>query len=321
MKTVGFPISHKENEHRRALLPADIRKLAHPEMLVFESGYGKVLGFSDTDYLEAGANIAARDKALSMDIICDPKIGDADYLSLLKHQTIFGWVHAVRNRDITDILVSSKLTAYAWEDMFEVGGNRHCFWRNNEIAGEAAVLHAFQCYAMMPYHAKVALIGRGNVGSGALRILTLFGVDVTVYTRQTEALLRKELPEYDVVVNAVLWDASRKDHLIYREDLKRMKPGAMIIDISCDRAGAIETSIPTTIESPTYLVDGITHYVVDHTPSLYYKTASKDISVEVAKHIDALIEGRETLVLQNAAPIRDGKIMDKRVLEFQHRTQ
>ncbi|MGM9598518.1 MAG: N(5)-(carboxyethyl)ornithine synthase [Faecousia sp.] len=317
MKTIGFPIGHKENEHRRALIPSDVQTLRHACQLFFESGYGDVLGYCDQDYIDAGANIAARDVVLQKDIICDPKVGDAEYLDCLHNQTVFGWVHAVQNREITDVLLAGKMTAYAWEDMFEMG--RHCFWRNNEVAGEAAVLHAFQCYAMMPYHAKVALIGRGNVGSGALRILTLLGADVTVFTRHTEALFRKELPQFDVVVNAVLWDVARKDHLIYRDDLKRMKPGAMIIDVSCDRCGGIETSVPTTIDNPVYTVDGIVHYVVDHTPALFYKTVSIDISREVAKHIDSLVEETPNAVLQGALPIRDGVILDRRIIDFQKR--
>lgn len=317
MKTIGFPISHKENENRRALLPEDIRQLKHPEQLYFETGYGEVLGLDDDDYRKEGASIVSREEVLSKDIICDPKIGDADYLRDLKNQTIFGWVHAVQNRDITDCLLEGKLTAYAWEDMYESG--RHCFWRNNEIAGEAAILHAFQCHAMMPYNAKVALIGRGNVGSGALRILTMLGADVTVYNRHTEALLRQELPQYDAVVNAVLWDVRRKDHLIDRDDLKRMKKGAIIIDVSCDRNGGIETSIPTTIEVPTYLVDGITHYVVDHTPSLYHKTATKDISREVRKYLDGLVENDPDSVLQGALAVFKGEIVDQRISAFQNR--
>lgn len=317
MLTVGFPISHKENENRRALLPIDIARITHPSQLYFETGYGRIMGLEDEAYSAVGARIATREEVLRQNIICDPKIGDADYLPLLKDQTIFGWIHAVQSREITDILLSQSLTAYAWEDMYEMG--RHCFWRNNEIAGEAAVMHAFQCYAMMPYHAKVALIGRGNVGSGALRILTLLGADVTVYTRQTEELLRRELPLFDVVVNAVLWDTSRHDHIIYREDLKRMKPNAMIIDVSCDRNGGIETSVPTTIDAPIYSVNGIVHYVVDHTPSLFYKTATIDISREVAKHIDGLVEGSPDAVLQNALPVCNGVILDRRITKFQNR--
>lgn len=319
MKTMGFPISRKENEKRRALIPADVAKVKHPDCLYFEEGYGAILGYRDEDYKKYGAHIASREEVLTKDIICDPKIGDAEYLEQLHEQTLFGWVHAVQNRDITDKLIQGKLTAYVWEDMFFQG--RHSFWRNNEMAGEAAIMHAFQCYGEMPYNTKVALIGRGNVASGALRILTCLGADVTVYNRKTEKLLREELGQYHVVVNALLWDTSRQDHLIYEEDLKRMKPNSLIIDISCDRCGAIETSIPTTIEEPTYLVDGVMHYVVDHTPSLFYKTASFGISEEVCKYVDQLVEDQPGQVLRDALPIRHGQILDQRINDFQNRTK
>lgn len=317
MKTVGLPISRKENELRRALIPAHVRLMKKPEMLYFEKGYGEILGYSDSEYLEAGSHIVSREETLGKDIICDAKIGDADYLEILYEQTIFGWVHLVQNKDITDKVMAAKLTAYCWEDMYEKG--RHCFWRNNEMAGEAAIMHAFRCFGEMPYNTKVALIGRGNVASGALRILTCLGADVTVYTRRTEQLIREELDRYDVIVNGLLWDTSRKDHIIYREDLKRLKPNALIIDISCDRAGAIETSIPTTIEEPTYMVDGVMHYVVDHTPSLFYKTASAGISEEVSKYLDQLIMDEPGKALLDSVGIRNGEIIDQRIISFQGR--
>lgn len=316
-KTVGLPISHKENERRRALIPEDIDKIKNKECLFFELGYGQALGISDDEYLKKGAQMATREEVLTKDIICDPKIGDADYLGELDSRTVFGWLHAVQNRSITDLLIKSKSTAYAWEDMFFEG--RHVFWRNNEIAGEAAIMHAFQCYGLMPYNTKVALLGRGNVANGALKILTLLGADVTIYTRKLEALFRKELEKYDVIVNAILWDTTRKDHIIYREDLKRMKKNAMIVDISCDRGGGIETCIPTTIEKPIYIVDGILHYAVDHTPSLFYKTATIEISKQVSLYLDYLITGEYNEVLEKSRCIESGIIIDKRIIDFQKR--
>lgn len=315
MKTIGFVISRKENELRRALMPQDIADILHPECLVFEKGYWENFGIKDADV--CGVRFASREEVLQQDIICDPKIGDAEYLERLHNRTIFGWIHAVQNRDVADRLISGHLTAYAWEDMFDSG--RHTFWRNNEIAGEAAVMHAFQCYGDMPYNAKVALIGTGNVARGALKILTLLGADVTIYNRRTEALLSRELPEYDVVVNGILWDITRKDHIIYREDLKRMKPNALIIDISCDRNGAIETSIPTSIASPTYIVEGITHYVVDHTPSLFYRTVSKELSLSVKPYLNELISGQIGDVLQRAKITDNGTILDSRIKAYQNR--
>lgn len=317
MKTIGFPISHKENENRRAIVPAHIRNLQHPEKLYFEKGYGNILGIPDEDYEQCGCNIVSRDEVLRQEVICDPKIGDADYLQDLKDQTIFGWLHATQNRDITDKLLNGRLTAYAWEKMFYEG--RHVFWRNNELAGEAAVMHAFQCYGRMPYETNVAVIGRGNTARGAIRILNMLGAEVMQYDRRMEALLREEIGKYDVIVNCVLWDVMRKDHLIYREDLKHMKRNSMIIDVSCDRGGGIETSEPTTIAQPTYYVDGILHYVVDHTPSLFHKTFSWNNSQIVWKYLEELQNGEYSAVLRDALIIDKGTIVDDEIKRFQKR--
>lgn len=318
MREIGFPISKKENEFRRALIPADLKIVKNCGRLYFEKGYGEQIGYSDNDYERYGCHMVSHKESLAKDIICDAKIGDADYLSKLRNgQIIFGWVHAVQNRDITDKILGCKATAIAWEDMFYEG--RHCFWRNNEIAGEAAIMHAFQCYGKMPYDLDVALIGQGNVARGALKILTLLGANVTVYNRKTETLFKEELPRFDVIVNGIFWNISRKDHIIYKEDLRRMKANSLIVDISCDSHGGIETSIPTTIKKPIYFVDGIMHYVVDHTPSLFYKTATSGISSEVAKYLDDLCENCENEIIENAIIIRDGIIIDQRINAFQGR--
>lgn len=321
MKTIGFVRSHKENEHRIALLPPDIEGLKHPENIYIETGYGLELQIADEEFARMGANIVSREEALAKDIVCDPKIGDSEYIAQLKDQTLFGWVHAVQNKEISDAIVNNGNTAIAWEDMYHDG--RHVFWRNNEIAGEAAIMHAYLLHGVFPYRTRVAVLGRGNVARGAMKTLHFLGADVTTYDRRTEHLFRQELSQYDVIVNGILWDTSRQDHIIYREDLKRMKKGALIIDISCDRNGGVETSIPTTIEEPIYEIEGIAHYVVDHTPSLFFKTTSEDISKQVAQYLDHLIEDRaqENTVLRKATVIKEGEIMDGRITEFQNRNQ
>lgn len=320
MKTIGLVISRKENENRRALIPDDIEHIKNKEYIFIEEGYGSVLGYSDEEYLNRGiGGVCSRDEILKKDIVCDPKIGDAEYLEQLQDQTIWGWIHAVQNKEITDKLVKQKLTVYAWEDMFELG--RHSFWRNNEIAGEAAIMHAYLRHGIFPYNTNVAVLGRGNISRGAIKILNYLGANVVVYDRKTEQLFRQELGQYDVVVNAILWDTNRKDHIIYREDLKRMKKGSMIIDISCDRAGGVETAIPTTIENPDYFVDNVRHYVVDHTPSLFYKTASMGISEVFVKYADLFIEDkmRDDAVLSKTEIISKGNIVDQRIIDFQNR--
>ena len=317
MKTISFVKSDKENEFRIALVPEDLPKVKNPQCIYIEEGYGKENNYSDEEYRKYGCHIVSREEAMSKDIIVDPKIGDAKYLRSLKNKTVFGWIHAVQNRNITDCFIQNQLTGFAWEEMFESG--RHVFWRNNEVAGEAAIMHALILHGVMPYDAQVAIIGNGNTSRGAYRVLTQLGAKVQTYNRKTEQLFRKEIQNFDIIVNAVLWDVNRKDHIIYKEDLKRMKKGSLIIDISCDKNGAIETSVPTTIENPTYFVDGIRHYVVDHTPSLFYKTISKELSNEVVKYIDDLITENNNEILQKAKIIENGKILDNNINIFQQR--
>lgn len=318
MKTIGFPISHKENENRRAIVPNDLKKLTSPKHVFIESGFGGVLGMTDNDFASVGCQIMSHEDVLKADIICDPKIGDADYLEKLhKGQTIFGWVHATQNRDITDKIIASGLTAYAWEHMFESG--RHTFWFNNELAGEAAVLHAFQCYGRLPFGLKVAVIGNGNTGRGAVRVLNMLGANVMQYGRKTEQLLRDEIGKYDVIVNCILWDVNRKDHVVSKQDLTRMKSGSMIIDVSCDRHGGIETCIPTTIEKPTYEVEGVLHYAVDHTPSLYYKTFSFQNSEIIIPFVEDLMTENVGKVLQDSLIFKEGRIIDQEIIKYQNR--
>ena len=315
---IGFPITHKENEGRRALVPKDLPRISNPESLVIESGYGENLGFSDDSFVRFGAMIGSREDVLSCDVVIDAKIGDADYLlDLNEGATIFGWVHATQNKDITDKLLERKLRAYAWEKMF-VGG-RHVFWRNNELAGEAAVLHAFQCWGRMPYDCTVAVIGRGNTARGAIRMLDKLGAKVFQYDRRTEDLLRDELPMFDVVVNCVLWDVYRTDHVISRSDLSKMKQGSLIVDVSCDKNGGIETSIPTTIEQPTYFVDGVMHYVVDHTPALFYKTFSHENSALICGYVNQFLKGELSEELKSSLIIDRGIILDQEIIEYQGR--
>lgn len=315
MKTIGFPISHKENEKRRAIVPRDILCITSPRNIYIEQGFGSVLGITDNEYESMGCNIVTHDKVLQQDIICDPKVGDADYLDKLNGQTIFGWIHATQNRSITKSIVSNKITAYAWEKMFENG--RHVFWFNNELAGEAAVIHGFQCYGMLPFGLKVAVIGNGNTARGASRVLNMLGAKVMQYNRHTEKLLQEELGNFDAIVNCVLWDVQRHDHIIYHTDLKRMKKGALIIDVSCDHDGAIESSHPTSIDNPTFIEEGIMHYAVDHTPSIFYKTFSYQNSSLIVRFLNDLIAEKQNVILTSSMIINKGVIIDEEIIKYQ----
>ncbi len=318
MKTIGFVISSKENEDRRALLPKDVMKLKHRKMLVFEEGYGEILGIPDREYRATGASVCSCLETHAQPIVCNPKVPTPEERQYYQEgQTFFGWVHAVQGRSIVDFFVSKKMSAIAWEDMYEK--DRYVFWRNREICGEAAVVHALPYLRRLPDEIKVAMIGRGNCARGAFKMLSRLGAEVRFYDRLTVKHLRDEIGEYDMVINAVMWDVFRTDHLIYRTDLQNMKPGSMLIDISCDEAMGIETSHPTTIEDPVYVVDGVIHYAVDHTPSIFAKSATESISTALYPFVDDLVEEQARPVFENATCIKDGRILDERIIRFQHR--
>jgi N5-(carboxyethyl)ornithine synthase len=320
LKSVGFPISRKENEFRRAILPEDLRGMRNPGRCFIERGFGESVGVSDAEYERAGAHLASREEVISKDIVCNPKGLDSDMVPLIKPGSIlFGWVHAVQGREITGILVDRRMTAVAWEDMFEEG-RLHVFWRNNEIAGEAAVIHAARFSGRLPYEWNVAVLGRGNCARGALRILEKIGAKATVYPKERMFKLRDDVERYDVVVNALLWDVFETRLVLSAADIKRMKRGSMIIDVSCDSEGmCIETTHPTTIVDPVFVLHGVIHYAVDHTASLFCRSATAAISAAAAPYIDYLIEGARNDVLDRATIIRDGKILDERIIRFQNR--
>lgn len=317
MKKLGFAISNKENEKRRAITLNDAKKIINKDYVFFEEGYGNNLGFTDDEIKEAGFKILPHNKIYECDIICEPKIGDSEEIYRIKNKTLFGWVHATQNYNITQAFINNCLTGYAWEKMFD--GKRHIFNKNNQIAGEAAILHAMILYGKTFEKSRIAILGNGNTSKGVQQLFDKFNYKYDIFTSATEKDFKSKLEQYDVIVNCILWDVKRKDHIIYKNDLKRLKKGSIIIDISCDANGGIETSIPTTIDNPTYFVDGVMHYVVDHTPSLLYKKATEEISKEVVKYIDLLVEEKDNVILSNSLIIKDGKILDNEINLFQNR--
>lgn len=315
MKTIGFVISHKNNERRRALLPEDLKNICNLDQLYFEKGYGESVGYADSEYAAYGVHIVSREEALDCDVIVDVKLGDADYLNDLKEPKILcGWAHGVQNIEFTSAVLNADHTVIAWEEIFENG--RYIFYRNREVAGEAGVLHGFRYSGKMPYDAKVAIIGNGQTAKGAFRILVGLGAEVDIFGRKQEKRFRAEMENYDVIVNCVMWDTHRTDRLIYREDLKRLKKGTLIIDISCDPHLEIETSHPTTIDDPVYEVDGVIHYAVDNTPAMYPITVTANLSKAFSAYVDSIAEDKYPESIREATVIDEGHIIDQNITAF-----
>ena len=313
MRTVGLVISHKNNEKRRAILPEDLDKIKNLNNFYFEKGYGESIGLNDSDY--KGVNFVSREEALKCDVIVDVKLGDADYLDKIDDNKILcGWAHAVQNIDFTTKCINKKHTVIAWENIFKNG--RYIFYRNREVAGEAAIIQGIRYAEKCPYELKVAIIGNGQTAKGALRILHGLGAEVDVYNRRLEESFKKNMYNYDVLVNCVMWDTTRTDRLIYKEDLKKMKKGTLIIDISCDPYLEIETSYPTTIDNPVYTIDGVIHYSVDNTPAMFPKTVSKVLSNNFATYYDELVTGEYSEEIKQALALEKGIIVDEEIAKF-----
>jgi len=315
MKKIGFLISHKNDEKRRAILPKDLLNVIQKDMIFIENGYGDTLRISDEEYEKCGVKVVNREEVLKCDCIVDVKLGDGDFLEHLSDgKLLIGWAHALQKTEFTSSCIKGKHSVLAWENIFLDG--RYLFYRNREVAGEAGVLQAFTYLGKMPYECKVAILGNGQTAKGAMRILNGLGSNVDVYGHKLENLFRKKMYEYDVIVNCILWDACREDHIIYKEDLKKFRPGTMIIDISCDPGMGIETARATTISDPIYEIDGVIHYEVDNTPAMFPYTVSAIISETFSTYLDGIICGNMAPEMEKAIVIKDGIVTDENIIAY-----
>jgi N5-(carboxyethyl)ornithine synthase len=316
MQAIGFVISGKPGERRRAVLPRHLLSVRHRQMLFFEQDYAIHLGIPDECYTDLGCRVVPRREAYRCPVICNPKAPtDSEYSLYGRGRTLFGWLHAVQSFSLTAFLRDRAMTGIAWEDMDDSG--QHVFWRNNEIAGEAAVLHAVPHLGRAPDRCRAALIGLGNCGRGAFKMLGKLGVEVVIFGPENVSLLPRRLSEFDLVVNAVKWDIFASGHLIARSDLRRMRRGSLIIDISCDERMGIESSRPTSVSDPVFEVEGVLHYAVDHTPTVMFRTATESISKALAPYLDEIVENKPGACLRRATVIEKGTVLDPRIIRFQ----
>ncbi|SDB26019.1 alanine dehydrogenase [Desulfonatronum thiosulfatophilum] len=301
---IGIPKEIKPQEGRIALLPRQVERLVQAGHRVFvESGAGRISRSEDREYEQAGAAILsgpAEVFAAAELIVKVKEILPPEYPLLRGEHIILTNIHAAMNREQLDTFLQVGLTAISAENTHRFGSP------NCVLAGEVGALEAVRlclaCYGGTGRHfmghfgesaLKVLVLGLGNVGRGAVRTLlglgaTVIGLDVFEGARKAAALdwhdrrmivgeideLSNYLEDVDAVVNCVLWPKERTDHLIPREMLGRFKPGAVIVDISCDQGGAVETCRPTSWAEPVYEVDGVRHFCVDNIPGAVPVTAS-----------------------------------------------
>ena len=307
---IGVPKEIKANEYRVAAVPPTVQEIVrHGHTVYVETGAGEGSGYTDEEYRAAGAVIADRDTVWGKArfIYKVKELLPEEYHWMEPGKILMTYIHSNGHPEETDVLLNSGASAVAYEDVPDANGRFPLLRPMSELAGKGGFLAA--CYYAQSVHggpgilmANVAgapqpvitILGCGNVGLGAAELAAAFGNEVRILDVNMNAMLeaKKYLPgnvsflisnrfnlekclkESDVFLNAIQWPKERTDHIVYREDLHLMKPGALMIDVACDEGGAIETCRSTTHDDPVYYEEGILHYCVDNIPSAFSRTAS-----------------------------------------------
>ena len=330
-----FKTSLKKNERRVPVYPEHFPRFpeALRKQMVFEKDYGSDYGFHDRYFKDFGAAIAERkDLFAECELLVLPKPLPEDLVQMKKNQVLFGWAHVVQQKAMTQAAIDRKLTIIAWEAMhcWSAAGERlmHIFYKNNEIAGYASVLHCLQLLGIDGHYGprrKVVILSYGSVSRGAIYALHGRGFNnIHVYTRRPPHLvadqnpdvyygqyyygeggtlmarspdgveheLIAELSDADIICNGILQDTNNPVMFVHEKDVKMLKPRSLIIDISCDEGMGFSFARPTTFTNPVFQVgNNITYYSVDHTPTYLWNAASREISKALIPYLGLVASG------------------------------
>jgi len=367
MKIGIFKTSLKENEHRIPIYPEHLPFLPQSlrSRLTFEYNYGTDYGFTDEYFTNQGVALSTRDELfLKNDMVVLPKPLPSDLEQMKHHQILFGWVHCVQQKAMTQVAIDRQLTVIAWEAMHQwnKAGEKlmHIFYKNNEIAGYAAIIHMLQLLGVDGHygpHRKVVVLGYGSVSRGAIYALHGRGFNIIhVFTRRpphlvadqnpdvyygqyypdkdgkviviqpdgTQVPLIEELADTDIICNGIIQDVNNPIMFVREEDISKLKPRTLIIDISCDEGMGVSFARPTTFTDPIFRIgDHITYYSVDHTPSYLWNAASREISKVLLQYLSQIAKGESAWktnpTIKNAIEIQDGNVLNKDIIKFQGR--
>lgn len=287
-----------------------------------------------------------------------------DLANMRTNQVLFGWAHVVQQKAMTQAAIDRKLTIIAWEAMhyWSDAGERlmHIFYKNNEIAGYSAVLHCLQLLGMDGHYGprrKVVILSYGSVSRGAIYALQgrgfnnihiftkrpphlvadqnpdvyygqyLYGTDGTLMAKNpdgVEQTLIDELANADVICNGILQDTNKPIMFVREQDVQKLKPRSLIIDISCDEGMGFSFARPTTFVDPIFQVgEKITYYSVDHTPTYLWNAASREISKALLPFLAYVAEGEHSWeankTIRKAIEIHNGVIQNPNIISFQRR--
>ena len=339
LTTIGvIGTSKKENERRVPIHPEHLSRLPEQirRQLIFEEGYGAPFGITDSEIATQTGGIATRHELLAdvgTVIIAKPML--ADLQELREGGTLWGYVHCVQQRNITQAALDRKLTLIAFEEMFvwtpagQIG--RHTFYKNNEMAGYCAVIHALQLKGIDGHYGnqrKIIIFGFGAVSRGAIYALKAHGFrDITICIQRPDHEVREEvldchyvriragnedearmlvvehdgtvqpltdlISEADIIINGTLQETEKPIHFVTEAESSYLKPNSLIIDISCDEGMGFFFAKPTTFKDPMFKYETIDYYAVDHTPSYLWESATRSISAALIVYLPIVLAGHD----------------------------
>ena len=308
---IGVPKEIKTNENRIALVPAGAEVLvAAGHSVSIEAGAGLGSGFADTDYAAVGASVAPDAATVWRDSEMIMKVKEPierEWRHMRRGQLIFTYFHFAADEKLTRAHIASGATCVAYETVELPSHELPLLTPMSEVAGRMAVQEGAK-YLEKLYGgrgvllggvpgvapAKVVILGGGIVGINAAKMAAGLGAKVTILDLSLERLrylsdvmpancvmihsnrqnILEQIETADLVVGGVLIPGAKAPKLIRREDLKRMQPGAVIVDVAIDQGGCVETIKATTHENPTYVGDGIIHYGVANMPGGVPRTST-----------------------------------------------
>ncbi|MFA9423094.1 MAG: alanine dehydrogenase [Sedimentibacter sp.] len=334
---IGVPKENKHNEFRVAAIPSSVSSLIKKGHTVYvEHGAGVGSGFSDKEYSDVGACMVEKKEVYAKaELLYKVKeIEPMEYCMLRKGQILFTYLHSNAHLEMTKELLDKGVIGIAYEDVDDDNHEYPLLSPMSILAGKGGFLAAL--YFSQSVHGgsgilldrntgvstpKISIIGCGWSGVSAAELAASFGNKVTMLDVNYKAMEKAKmklpvnvefllsnrenleicLKESDVIINCILWDKTRKDHLVFKEDLNMMKKGAIIVDVACDDEGAIETCHSTTHDDPIYYEEGIMHYCVDNIPSSFSHTASVMLSTATLSYTLSIANnGVETALMKDA---------------------
>lgn len=352
---IGVPKETQRHEHRVGLTPMAARRLIeHGHRVFIESGAGDGARYHDKDYREAGAEVVYRKEEVLLRGQLIVAVGGptTDQVDLLQSgQIITGFLHlAVAPREMVRRLLDRKITAVGYEIIEEdEAGHLPVLHAIGELAGQMIVHTAARLLmtesggrgmllgavpGVAP--ANVLILGAGTVGCTAARTALSTGAQVVILDSDLPKLhkvaeqfenkvvvmlsYRENVEHYtqqaDVVIGAVLVPGGPAPWIVTREMVARMKPGSVIIDVSIDQGGCVETSRPTTLGDPTFVVNDVVHYCVPNMTANVGRMASKVLSNASLPYILEIANKGGEAALRDCPPLRHGTYLhDAKILK------